>query len=387
MDVSAYEYYLKGRSYYQTSKPDDLNFAEMMYLKSLEIDPNLSLAHAGLSDLYTFQYMFYYDRRPEKIEAAKQEALLALKASPRLAEGYRSLGRYYQVVGQVGEAERNLKKAIDCNPKFALAYRSMAWLYENHGDHDESMRWAKRTLELAPLDLETLVLVGRLYMDTRKYTAAVSTLQRAIELGPDYGRAHYELGSVYQKIGAFDEALKSYLTASKFKGDPNSLIQMAYLSIVKQDFVRASESLLASLREDAFPFAANYYLGLAADLQGDRKSALNYYNQTISFHAASTDSEETDPHVESYRAMAMAAAGRTEDAQREIAMIVATPDLDGELLHNIARTFALLKRPDQAKLYARMATSAHAGPTIVELQCDPHFAGISDLASELSQAS
>ncbi len=98
-NIAAYEYYLKGKNYYQTSKPDDLEIAEKMFLKALEIDPNLACAYSGLSDVYATRYNYYYDRSQEKIELAKSMALKAIELAPDLPEAHRSLGRYYMSWG------------------------------------------------------------------------------------------------------------------------------------------------------------------------------------------------------------------------------------------------------------------------------------------------
>jgi serine/threonine protein kinase/Tfp pilus assembly protein PilF len=373
MDVGAYEYYLKGRTYYQTSKPEDLLFAEMMYRRALEIDSSLALAHAGLADVYAYQYMFYYDRSPEKIANARKEATLALDISPNLAEAYRSLGRCSQSIGDFADAEHNFRKAIDCNPKFALAYRAMAWLEEVQGDHDESMRWARKALELSPLDLETLLLIGILYMDTRKYTAALSTLQRAVELGPDYGRAHYELATVFLKIGALDEALVNFEQACRFKGDPNAHIEAGYIYLIKGQFEAARERFQASLDGGFFTFVAAYFLGFLERLAGRNLQSRHWLEKSIELGEQCDPSSASNSHVLGYRALALAVLGRAEEAEQVIAELRGRKEIDGESLHCMARAFAVMNAQDKAREYCRRALGAHAGPTESELTFDPHF--------------
>jgi len=117
-DISAYDYYLKGKSYYQTNRPEDLKFAIDMFEKALQIDPDFALAHSGLADVFAFQYMAYYDHTPACIENAKKEALKALEIDSGLPEGHRSLGRYYQFMGDIRRAEDCFRKTIELNPKF-----------------------------------------------------------------------------------------------------------------------------------------------------------------------------------------------------------------------------------------------------------------------------
>ncbi|MCK4655736.1 MAG: protein kinase, partial [candidate division Zixibacteria bacterium] len=223
-DISAYDYYLKGLSYYQTNRPEDLDFAAGMFSKSLELDSEFALAHAGLSDVHTFQYMAYYDRSPEKITTAKQEALRALEINPKLPEAHRSLGRYYQHMGDFACAERSLLKAVEISPKYAVGYRTLAWLSEARGSYKDALRWASKALELAPTDLETLLLISEIHIYEKKFTLAIATLTRTLEIGPDYGRAYYILGVVYSKMGALDAALENLQLSAKYKGNPNCYV-------------------------------------------------------------------------------------------------------------------------------------------------------------------
>jgi Flp pilus assembly protein TadD len=58
------------------------------------------------------------------------------------------------------------------------------------------MDWSRQALQLAPTDTETMLLMSLLHTYRKQYTAALATLQRAVEIAPDYGRAYYNLGLV-----------------------------------------------------------------------------------------------------------------------------------------------------------------------------------------------
>jgi serine/threonine protein kinase/Tfp pilus assembly protein PilF len=377
-DVSAYEYYLKGRSYYQTNKPEDLDFAVMMFQKALEIDPGLALAHTGLSDVYAFKYMAFYDRTQRTIDSAKTEALRAIDISPNLPEAHRSLGRYHMFMGNMGEAESAFLQAIEFNPKFAIGYRTLAWLKEIAGDNEKALYWARRSLELAPCDLETLLLLSLLHMDMRKYTVAMATLQRAIELGPDYGRAYFLLGSVYMKLGVPELALENFQLAAKYKGDPNCCIDAGYIHLVQNNFDAAERKFRDSIDAGYYIFVAYYYLGYLESLRGNEERAREHFTKSIEAGRTSDTEGTANVHVLAYRALAKAWLGESVEARSLLDEIVQLPDLDGELLHEVARCYAVLRDTRRAQEFMNRALTAHAGPTEKELKFDPHFALVSD---------
>ncbi|MFH2036405.1 MAG: protein kinase [Candidatus Zixiibacteriota bacterium] len=372
-DIAAYEYYLKGKSYYQTNKPDDLDIAEDMFKKALGIDPNLAHAYSGLSDVYTFQYMAYYDRSHEKIESARKMAMKALEISPNLPEAHRSLGRYYMFIGASNSAEKSFLKSVEIDPKFAIGYRTQAWLKCLLGEHENALHWAKLSLSKAPNDLETLLLLSLINLHLGKYTVAMATLQRAIELAPDYGRAYYYLGRVYLKLGVLNLALENFEAAIKYKGDPNAHIDAAYVYLLLKDTEKAKERNRQSLDAGFFPFIANYYLGYIEKCCGDESMAEKYFKNAAETAKEYEVKDQKNIHIKAFRAMALASMGNTEKALNILNGLNEVENYDGEMLYNIARGLLISGLKEKAIEVVKLALTKHPGPTTREILLDPHF--------------
>ena len=376
-DVAAYEFYLKGRNYFRMNKPEKFSLAEKMYKKALTIDPNLAYAHSGLSDLYSFQFDTFYDRRKAVIEKARVEALKALEISPSLPEGHRSLGRYYKSIEEYNKAEECLLKAVDLNPKYAIGYRTLAWLKEDSGDHNGALKWANKSRHYAPTDIETLLLLGQIYMDLRKYEAALGTLHKAIELEPDYGRAYFNLGTVYLNLGVLDLALENFVLAIQFTGDPNAVIDAGCVHLFKREYKKARARFRESIKKKLFPFAAQYFLGFI-ELKEENKSKANKYLEQSIKNAKlleSKDKERPHPHIMSYRAMALAGLERREEALSIVDELNAMKLCDGSICYNAARVYALLGDEGKMIELLKKAIVEHAGPSIKQITLDPHFEG------------
>ena len=377
-DVSAYEYYLKGKNYYHTSKCEDMEFAISMFTRALEIDPDYALACSGLADVYAFQYMCYYDRTPERINAAKEQAMKAIEIDPKLPEAHRSLGRCYMVMNDGPLAEKSFLKAIEINPKYAIGHRTLAWLKEMEGDHEQAIYWAKKSLELAPTDLETLLLLSMVNMDLRKYTLAMATLQRAIELGPDYGRAYYNLGTVYLKLGVPDLALENFLLAIKYKGDPNCYLEAGIIHLANNRYGEAKALFEESVDAGYLAFVALYFLGYLEKVRGHVDESITYFQQAIEAGKMYEEREPDNPYVRAFRALALAGIGDNEACRHVLDTLGAIPDLNGEVLYNLARGYALLGDYEKARSYIEQSCAHHDGPTDKEVSIDPHFAAIRD---------
>jgi serine/threonine protein kinase/tetratricopeptide (TPR) repeat protein len=373
IDISAYEYYLKGKNYYQSDKPEHLAFAIQMYERALQLDPNLALAHSGVADVLIFQYMAYYDRSYEIIQRACEQAQKALLIEPSLPEGYRSLGRYYMFIGDLQNAEACLVRAVDLNPRFAIGYRTLAWLKYQQGDYGESMEWANKALQLVPTDTETLLLIGQLHTYERRYTAAMATLQRAVEIEPDYGRGYYNLGLAYHKLGVPAKALEQFRLACKYEGDPNCYVDAGWVCLLLGDCDQARRLFRMSVEKGWFPFIARYCLGFLERTCGDNQLALEYFSEVIEELKNTDFSDRENVQIQGYYAMALAGAGRFDDATTQLQNILTVEHLIGDVLLNVARSYALMGETSEAVGCIQRALVTSPGPTESEIALDPHF--------------
>lgn len=188
-----------------------------------------SILGAGFNDLATSEAM------QEQYREALSHYQQAEQWDPKLPQLLRNLGFAAFRAGDGSEAVRALAKDLAASPKesttrsvlglayfatqdYADAARTLAPLGESaKKDPDLGYAWAAslartgdakhaaeilQTLESGSVPAETLVLTGRLWNALGNSTAAVGSLQRALELSPSLPTAHQQLGKVL--LGAGD---------------------------------------------------------------------------------------------------------------------------------------------------------------------------------------
>jgi len=100
-------------------------------------------------------------------------------------------------------------------------------------------------LKTSPNDVEAMVGLGDIYLDSNRAMEAFKLFQRAVEIDPANIHALSDLGSLYQQIGKYDKAIESYQSAYEHQpSHTGSLLNMALIySRHKKDYAKALELL------------------------------------------------------------------------------------------------------------------------------------------------
>ncbi len=186
-NLQAYDLYLRGRNYARRVARQDLQFALQMYESAVALDPDFSLAHAGLANVCT-QFYYFFERDQQWIDravAATQRASARGNDAPeiRLAEAW------------VDFVERQYSQAID---KMRIAL-------DGHPDLDGGY-----------------YLLGRALFEAGRYQEIVDILEEALaHSGENYNTTipiHNALGALgktetlknfmFREVAIFEEHLK-----------------------------------------------------------------------------------------------------------------------------------------------------------------------------------
>jgi eukaryotic-like serine/threonine-protein kinase len=217
----AYELLLKGRFYFNKGggqSGENFRKAIEYYEQAVAADPNYALAHAELSDAYSFGGGGVLDRKQRGI---KQEAAArkALELDPNLADAHFAMAQSKRDNGEWAEAERGYKRAIELNPNLAKVYSAYANYLNLMKRPDEAVAAIRRALELAPLSIIFNVNAINVYYLARRYDEAIVAAKKAFELEPNNSVARSRLGNVYEAKGMYQETLAEYREVLRLRGN------------------------------------------------------------------------------------------------------------------------------------------------------------------------
>jgi serine/threonine protein kinase/Flp pilus assembly protein TadD len=214
VDVNAYDFYLRGRTFFHQHRRKSLEYAVQMFEKAIEIDPDYALAHAGIASASSLLYT-YFDRRPVNAIQADVASQKALELAPDLAEAHLARAISLRQGENADLADAEFEAAIRLDPKLFDAFYFYGRVRKYQKRYAEAVKLLERASQLQPEDFQAPAFLGGSYAGLGMRAEATAARRRAIKLieqqlnlNPDDARA-YNLGATtLAKLGNIPRAME-----------------------------------------------------------------------------------------------------------------------------------------------------------------------------------
>ena len=216
-DPEAYNFYLKGRYFYNKRTEEDMKRSIEYFERALEKDPKFALPCAGLAETYATFGFYHWWPYEEARSKAKEFALKGLEVDDSVGETHGAYANYilwYE--WQWAEAEKEYKKAIQLSPSDVEARHMYAHLLEGSGRFDEAIAEMGRALELEPLSINLNTCMAQIHFFADNYDEAIDLLQKTIEMDPGFPLQYFWLGRVYLQKRELQKALEMFERGADF---------------------------------------------------------------------------------------------------------------------------------------------------------------------------
>jgi tetratricopeptide (TPR) repeat protein len=185
------------------------------------------------------------------------------------------LGRLYEVIKDVSNAESNYKKAIELNPNIAGFHNSLANFYVSQNLTDKAIEGYNAAIQKAPDSISALMGLAILYDAQKKYDKAKEYYQKVLKINPRFAPAANNLAYLYAEKGEnIDEALALAQSAKEqFPDDPHISDTLGWVYYKKNIFTRAITYLKEANEKISDNPLMRYHLGMAYFKNGDKGNA------------------------------------------------------------------------------------------------------------------
>jgi TolB-like protein len=306
-NMEAYDYYLKGKYYWDTKTDREGNMlAAEMLEKAVELDSSFTLAYAWLAIVDFVLYdEISWDPTPERLEKGKSALEMAAGQDPDLPEVHYAQGWYYATI------EKDYKKvlieglkALEGRPNDGEINKDTGLTYMVLGEWNKAEPYLLKGYELDPHGLQTASTVASFYIRMRDWRKAKYYIDKSIVSHPEHPYQYFLKATIaLMGYGDTEKASRIIEDGVQFAGKQNMLgfrFRIAILSRRFQDILDAVEP---------FPDFGGYFLdkGMAYWFMGQKDHANTYLDSARVVHERRA---QTVPHnIGNYIDLGLAYAG------------------------------------------------------------------------------
>jgi len=229
VDPKAYDYFLRGQSYFAKSDIQDTIYARQMFNRALEVDPDYGRAWAGLSYTYGFEYL-YFNAADVNRDEALRTSRKALELAPELSESHVSAGIAHCMMQDYESAESEFEKATELDPESYEAWYFYARTKVHEGDMERALKCFDTASRIRPEDYQSVLLQSQLYHSLGDHKNELESARKGIgraravlELNPDDNRALNMGAFGLLRLGQKEEAMK-WMRASVEKAPMDCMV-------------------------------------------------------------------------------------------------------------------------------------------------------------------
>jgi len=225
-DPKAYEAYLKGRFFWNKRTVEDLSRAVGYFDQATQIDPQFSLAYAGLADAYQLLAEYGGIDPIQAITKARAASGKALSLNEASAEAHSSLGYTLAFFEwNFRDAEAEFKRAIELNPNYPTARQWYCEYLIVYGRFDEAMVEIRKAEELDPTSPIIQTDIAAIYYLSRQNDKAIEQAKKTLEIDPKFAYAYAYQWIAYEQSGQIDKAYESIIALDGVLYPPENIAQ------------------------------------------------------------------------------------------------------------------------------------------------------------------
>jgi tetratricopeptide (TPR) repeat protein len=151
----------------------------------------------------------------------------AVRVEPTHVLANYNLGTALREKGRVNEAERHFREALRGRPDYIEAHINLGSTLVEQGRLDEAIDEFRAalngqpggTVPLEQLQVQAYMHLGNALARKNAWNEAIAAYESALQLNPDYYRAHYNLGLVLQQRGRVRDAAEHFRRTLALKPD------------------------------------------------------------------------------------------------------------------------------------------------------------------------
>jgi len=279
----AYDLYLRGRHHWYSRNRGALQKALQYYQQAAEKDPNYPLPWVGLTDLYTVQGIYAYERATEVGPKARASLETALVLNDRLADTHRARG-FMQIFfdWDLKAAVKSLEKSVEMDPTSALSYAWLAWASVWPGRKEAALAASERARELDPLNIYIISITAQVFNFWGFSERGRGDARKALDMDPNSLVGLYVCGGICSRLGHHREARDAFSRAVDVsERAPYYVGYLAWAEATAGNEAQARKGLAELESRSATEYVAPLFRAMVHAALGERDRAFALLDEAV----------------------------------------------------------------------------------------------------------
>ncbi|MCI0446578.1 tetratricopeptide repeat protein, partial [bacterium] len=227
---------------HQALKKKNFPFVVETTTRVLEQEPNMVDAHFLLATAYLSL---------NENEKALAEMMKTIQLKPDHSQTLYNLAFYYQLKGNLDEAEKWYLRLLKFVPEHFRACLNLVDLYRQKNEPENAKAYlakivssyekALKDTEVVENRADLLEKLAQAYFASGDLDQSEKTLKEAIQLMPNRPMTHFHMGAIYQQKKEFDNAIAEYEAESKIS--PNNFKVFFNLGVLYRNSGQLQDSI------------------------------------------------------------------------------------------------------------------------------------------------
>jgi len=279
-NADAYDFYIRARYNALKISEAGLHQAIGFYEQAIKADPNYALAYAHMAEAYTAManagFAYFKDVDPQIQTLARK----ALELDESLGEAHLQLARVDSRAWNWTSAESRYKRAIQLSPNDSHAHIGYALYLTGMGRKEEAVEEARQAEKLSPTTPIVLALESQVLYWAGHADEAIRQAKKALDFEPNFWVAHLHLGLAYATQKRYSDAITELEKANEL--EPGTRRPKRYLAYVFAEMGNREKAfgILAEMkRSNNRP--DSYYLAKIYNALGEKDKALDLLERSL----------------------------------------------------------------------------------------------------------
>ena len=306
VNPAAYEAYMRGQ--YAWNQRGQYSVANSLgyFQNAVKLDPNYAPAYAALANAYALLASAQYGILPpvEAFGKAKEYAQHGVELDPELAAPHASLGYIELVFDRNPEAARQqFERALRLDPNYVTAHQWYGQYYEVVGKLDEALREIQRAYDQEPGSIPVNLALAEVYYFKRDFDKAIEHAKNTVQEEPTSALGHFNLGRAFEMKGMHEEALAEFKLARENAPNIATLVPLGYEYARAGDMDASKQYLdqLYNLAVKQHKYVPAIYFALVYVGRNDKQNALTWLEKANAERCEYIVFLSRDPMVDSVR--------------------------------------------------------------------------------------